>query len=82
MGMRGRTQKELERLKGVTIINIDQDHLFLPTDLQDYFALCPAVSSYDVSSSIPKKVELMKDSILPPLPRVNDIDLFVEVHIL
>ena len=34
-----RTKTELEKLKGVTVINITEDHLFLPADFDDYFSL-------------------------------------------
>ena len=74
-----RTKAELEKLKGVTVINITEDHLFLPADFDDYFSLFPSISEYEQKISIPIE---QKDTVLPPLPQVNDINLYTEVHIL
>ena len=69
-------------MKGVTIINIDMDHLFLPSDLRDYYEVCPSVTDFEDGIALPGYLSKQKDTILPPLPKVNDIDLYVEVHIL
>lgn len=74
-----RTKAELEKLKGVTVMNITEDHLFLPADFDDYFSLFPSISDFDQKVNIPIE---QKDTVLPPLPQVTDINLYSEVHIL
>ena len=69
-------------MRGVTIINIDMDHLYLPSDLRDYYDVCPSVTEFDDGKALPSHLSKQKDMILPPLPKVNEIDLYVEVHIL
>lgn len=73
------TKQELEKLKGVTVLNIDFDHLFLPSDFKDYYAVFPTVSEYENETVIPK---VQRDSILPPLPHMENLNLYYEIHIL
>ena len=74
-----RTEQDLQKVKGVTILNIDDDHLFLPQDLMDYYERFPSASGYHSLTPIPDQ-EI--DTILPPLPTVDGICLYTEVHIL
>lgn len=73
------SKQELEKLKGVTVLNIDFDHLFLPSGFEDYYAVFPTVSEYENETTIPK---VRRDSILPPLPHIENLNLYYEIHIL
>ena len=73
----GRSIQALENLKGVTVVNSDEDHVSLPSDLQDYYALFPDVLGFPSKEHIPKD---MRDSVLPPLPVVAGMDLYAELR--
>lgn len=70
------SREELEKLNGVTVVNIDQDHIWLPDNLPDYYEYYPDPLGYVANEEIEKE---MKDAILPPLPVVPDMDLFKEL---
>lgn len=51
----------------MTVVNVDEDHVALPRDLQDYYAFAPDVLGFPAASPIPKE---RRDGVLPPLPFV------------
>ena len=65
----------MQRLHGVTIVNLDLDTVTLPDDLKELFR-----SPLTSVSTIPIPKE-QRESILPPLPVVPDHDLLKEIHI-
>ena len=71
------SRKALERLKGVTVVNVDEDHVALPSDLQDYYAFSPDVLAFPATSPIPKE---RREKVLPPLPFVPEVDLYSELR--
>lgn len=70
------SREELEKLNGVTVVNIDQDHIWLPDNLPDYYEYYKDPLGYVSSEEIEKE---MKDAILPPFPVVPDFDLYTEL---
>ena len=80
-GLRARlicsSREALERLKGVTVVNVDEDHVALPKDLKDYYALVPDVLAFPAVNPIPKE---WREVVLPPLPSVPDVDLYSELR--
>ena len=61
----------------MTVVNVDEDHVALPRDLQDYYAFAPDVLGFPAASPIPKE---QRDGVLPPLPFVPDVDLYSELR--
>lgn len=74
--MDGSSREELEKLNGVTVVNIDEDHIWLPDNLSDYYEYYKDPLSFVSNEEIEKE---MKDTILPPFPVVPDFDLFHEL---
>lgn len=69
----------MQRLREVTIVNLDLDTVTLPDDLKDYQEVFRTPLNSMSSVIIPKE---QRDSILPPLPTVPGRDLLKELHIL
>ena len=69
----------MQRLHGVTIVNLDLDTVTLPDELKDYHEVFRSALTSVSIIPIPKE---QRESILPPLPVIPEHDLLKEVHIL
>ena len=77
--MNSRTKEDLKELPSVTIVNLDLDLVTLPPSLQDYYVCYPNPLGTPPNVTIPEK---MAEKVLPPLPVVDNQDLYSRLYIL